>query len=132
MVFSGFFWILVHVYSCSHLRTWSEPKKSVQNWYISCKLCSWVEQIHQRWETQSWSLRAIKWITVEEQEITHEWHLIYSNLIAQKLNMGNFRVCSVLCDESITLLKKIFWEPAVSLVYCYGHIIYCSPLETSF
>lgn len=80
---------------------------------------------------KSWSLRPIKWITVEEQMIIHEWHLIYSNLIAQNLNVCSFSVCIVLCDESIVLLKNNFWGPAVNLVYCYGHIIYCSPLETS-
>lgn len=77
---------------------------------------------------KSWSLRPIKWITVEEQMIIHEWHLIYSNLIAQNLNVCSFSVCIVLCDESIVLLKNNFWGPAVNLVYCYGHIIYCSPL----
>lgn len=82
-------------------------------------------------KTKSWSLRPIKWITVEEQIIIHEWHLIYSNLIAQNLNVCSFSVCIVLCDESIVLLKNNFWGPAVNLVYCYGHIIYCSPLQTS-
>lgn len=49
---------------------------------------------------QSWSLRPIKWITVEEQKKIHEWHLIYSNLIEQKLNVGSFNVCSALCNVS--------------------------------
>lgn len=57
---------------------------------------------------QSWSLRPIKWITADEQNKIYECYLIYSNLIAQKLNVGSFSVCSVLCDMSIKLLKKIF------------------------
>lgn len=78
---------------------------------------------------RSWSLRPIKWITVEEQKIIHEWHLIYSNLIAQNLNVDSVSVCSVLCDMSITFLKKIFWGRAVSLVFCYRCIMHCPPLE---
>jgi len=45
------------------------------------------------------------------------------NLIEQKLNVDSFSACSVLCDMSITLLKRFFWGPTASLVLCYGCII---------
>lgn len=74
-------------------------------------------------------MRPIKWTTVEEQKIIHEWHLIYSNLIAQKLTVDSFSVCSVLCNMSIILLKKIFWGPSGSLMFWFRCITYFSPLK---